>query len=322
MNPVHMASTKQIDISIIIVNYNLAKEIENCLYSLLSVFETSKQINYEIIIVDNNSPEKDLPHVEKKIKKDNIRYFYLDNNVGFGKGNNFGFSKATGEYICFLNPDTLVKKNIFSPIINLLENDISIGIIGPKQQVREPFFDFSAGFSPNVFFEVFNLFSAGVFLEGLLVRLYTTLRGKQPLEVNWILGAAIFIKSETFRSVNGFDKDYFMFFEEVDLCKRVADKGMKIIYYPELEIHHIGSVSGKKDYSLYTIRTYASKNIFLSKHFKLLKKYIMKSLLISQLFSQIIIWVILFLFNKQKSKQKLNAFFYLLKHNMKYEHRN
>src|SRR5690606_30178610 len=154
----------KIDLSIIIINYNLAKEIENCLNSLIPVIE-SNEFNYEIIIVDNNSPDLKLRETEKKFSKDNFYFYYLEENIGFGKGCNFGFTKANGEYICFLNPDTIIKSNIFIPVLNLFKEDASTGIIGPKQQVRKPFFDFSAGFYPNIIFELFNLFGMGVFFE-------------------------------------------------------------------------------------------------------------------------------------------------------------
>jgi GT2 family glycosyltransferase len=317
-----LTSQNQIELSIIIVNYNLAQEIENCLNSLMGLFNSTEKINYEVIIVDNNSPDRNLPKVEKKFKQNNFHFYYVKKNLGFGQGNNFGFSKAAGKYVCFLNPDTIVAEDIFSQIISFFENYKSIGIIGPKQQVRSPFFDFSAGFSPNIFIELFNLFGIGVFFEGFIISLLTRLKNDNPMKVNWILGAAIFISSNLFRKVNGFDRDYFMFFEEVDLCKRVINEGFKIIYMPKLKIHHIGSVSGKKDYRMYTIRTYSSKYIFISKHYKSLHKILMNFLLFAQVFSQIIIWTFLLPLKKQKSKQKLDAFFYLLKNNMKYEHRD
>jgi len=316
------SSEKKFDLSFIIINYNLAKEIDNCLCSLLKTINSPNQIKYEIIIVDNNSPGKGLSEVELKFKKENINFYYLNENLGFGKGCNYGFSKASGEYICFLNPDTIIKEDIFLPIIDLFKSDNSIGIIGPKQQTKSPFFDFSAGFSPNIFFELFNLFGLGVYFEAFIIYFYTRLKSDREIIVNWILGAAIFVKTELFKKIDGFDRDYFMFFEEVDLCRKVSDLGYKIIYYPTLDIYHIGSVSGKKDYCLYTIRTYSSKDIFISKHFKNLHKLVMKALLRIQLISQIFIWTVLFPVNRQKSIQKLKAFIYLIKNNLKYEHRN
>src|SRR5574338_1006530 len=100
-------SKNKIDLSIVIINYNLAKEIENCLNSLLLIIDSIKDFKYEIIIVDNNSPDKKLPDTEKIFNQENIRFYYLDENIGFGKGCNYGFTKASGEYICFLNPDTI-----------------------------------------------------------------------------------------------------------------------------------------------------------------------------------------------------------------------
>ena len=314
--------TDKIKLSFIIVNYNLAKEIENCLNSLIGKIDSTGQVGYEIIVVDNNSPEKNLPEIEKIFRKDNIKFYYLEENTGFGKGCNYGYSKASGKYICFLNPDTIIEDNIFQGIIDLFESDGSIGIIGPRQQTRPPFFDFSAGYSPNIFFEFFNLLGIGIFFEGLLISLITKIKKNKKLKVKWILGAAIFIKSELFKEIGGFDKDYFMFFEELDLCRRVTKQKLQVIYCPEYRIHHIGSVSGKKDYTLYTIRTYVSKNIYFSKHYKYFYGFTMKFLLRLQILSQIIIWCILSPVNKDKSIQKLKAFFYLLKHNMKYEHRN
>ncbi|MGD0591740.1 MAG: glycosyltransferase family 2 protein [Bacteroidota bacterium] len=312
-NPVNQ---KMIDVSIVIINYELAREIENCLHSLLQVIKSTDTLSYEIIIVDNNSPNKDLKQVENKNQQENIHFYYLDNNLGFGKGCNYGFTKAKGRYICFLNPDTIIRENIFTRMIELLERDVSIGVSGPQQQVRSPFFDYSAGFSPNIIFEIAGLFGIGVFFEGFLIFLYTKFRKKEYLSVHWILGACIFITSELFRIIDGFDKDYFMFFEEVDLCKRVSNRGLRIAYVPSLAIHHVGSVSGKRDYYLYTIRTYSSKYIFISKHYLFLHKAIMRLMLYIQLFTQMGIWLLIFPLNKVKSKQKLKAFVYLLVNRM------
>ena len=310
-------SERKIVLSIIIINFNLADEIADCLEGLYKVIDSIAKIKYEIIIVDNNSPDKKLPEVEKKFTRSNLHFFYLNENLGFGKGCNYGFSKSSGKYICFLNPDTIINENIFDPILKLFEKDKTIGIIGPKQQTKKPFFDFSAGFYPNILFELFNLVGIGVFFEGFLVYLYARIKKNENLKVDWILGASIFVRAKIFEMINGFDRDYFMFFEEVDLCKKVSNIGYKIIYIPNLSIYHIGSVSGKKDYTLYTIRTYSSKYIYVSKNTKYLKKVLMKFLLYIQLFSQLIIWTILLPINKQKSKQKLNAFFYLIIHKLR-----
>jgi len=304
-------------LSIIIVNYNLAKEIENCINSLLATLANADGIRYEIIVVDNDSPDRQLPQIEKQFPQDFIKFIYSETNLGFGKGCNLGFSNSAGSYICFLNPDTIVQENIFTPLINLLKADESVGIIAPQQQVRKPFFDFSAGYSPKITFEFFNLFGLGVFLEGMLMH-FKVKRKSSPVEVNWILGACIVIRSKLFNSLNGFDEDYFMFSEEVDLCRRAKNKGFKILYLPHHKIHHIGSVSGKKDYALYTIRSYSSKYIYINKHFNSLSKGIYKTLLYLQMFSQIFIWTVLFPFKTQKAKQKLNAFTYLLKHRFRY----
>jgi len=240
----------------------------------------------------------------------------LDNNLGFGKGCNYGFTKASGSYICFLNPDTIIIDNIFPRLIGLLEKNNSIGIIAPKQQVKPPFFDFSAGYSPNMFFELVSLFGIGVFFEGFLMYLFSKFSKKEYLSVHWVLGACFCIKTDLFRLIEGFDRDYFLFYEEVDLCKRVSHRGLKIAYVPYLKIYHIGSVSGKRDYYLYTIRTYSSKYIYITKHYSFLSIIMMKLLLYVQLMSQMFIWFFLLPLKKEKSLQKLKAFAYLLLNKM------
>lgn len=304
-------------VSIIIVNYNLSNEIENCLNSLLTILNLNKIIEYEIIIVDNNSPDKKLPETENKFQQDNIKFYYLTENVGFGKGCNYGFAKSNGKYLCFLNPDTIVNEDIFSPIISIFAKDNSVGIIGPKQQFRRPFFDFSAGFYPNVFIEMFSIIGVSVFIEAFIVFLLTKLSKKKYLYLDWILGACIVIKADLFKSIDGFDKDYFMFFEEVDLCKRVKNLGYKIVYYPHISIKHIGSVSGKKDYMRYTIRSYVSKILFISKHYDNYYAFILKTLMYLHYLSEVIIWTLLFPFNTIKSIQKLQAFIFLIKNKFK-----
>ncbi len=317
----NLVQEKEILFSVIIINYNLEDEISDCLESLLSTFSKIESLSdsFEVIILDNNSPNKKLPELERKFKRENIHFLYSETNLGFGKGCNLAAAKAQGKYLLFLNPDTLVTENIFTEVIQSFENHNDIGIIGPKQQTRKPFFDFSAGFSPNLFFEIFNLLGIGVFLEGFFINTLTKISPRDYIDVNWILGAAIFIKKDLFERVNGFDRDYFMFFEEVDLCKRVTEEGYRIVYYHKLKIHHIGSVSGKRNYFLYTVRTYASKYLYLSKHFKIPLKQIMALLLYSQIFTQILIWTLLSPLSLSKSKQKVKSFIYLLKHRMRNE---
>jgi len=319
---VEITSVKKLDLSIIIVNYNLAQEIGDCLNSLLKVMKSVNRLEYEVIIVDNNSPDGQLQLVEKEFTQDFFHFYYLEKNVGFGSGCNFGFEKANGSLICFLNPDTILKEDIFTSTIKVFNEDQTVGIIGPNQSIKKKIFDFSAGYNPTILLEIFNLFGLGIFVEGAYMHLKVFFNRNETLKVNWVLGACLIIRAQLFRSLHGFDKDYFMFYEEVDLCRRVLNKGLKVIYRPDLTINHIGSVSGKKDYSLYTIRTYASKYLYIKKHFSSMHLLVFNFLLHLQLFSQLIIWILLLPFNSLKAKQKIKAFIYLLTNKMRYEYRD
>ncbi|MGQ9800019.1 MAG: glycosyltransferase, partial [Ignavibacterium sp.] len=105
-------------LSIIIINYNLEDEIEKCLINLLKTLNGIEFLSeaFEIIIIDNNSPNKKLPELEKKFTSDQIHFYYSDKNLGFGKGCNLGAAKSKGDFLLFLNPDTIVQEDIFTPI--------------------------------------------------------------------------------------------------------------------------------------------------------------------------------------------------------------
>jgi GT2 family glycosyltransferase len=293
------------DLSIITINYNLAKEIKECVDS---VIDKLSGLEYEIIIVDNNSVEKESLGLSAEFQKEkykNLQYYYLDKNVGFGKGCNFGAQKAKGNVLCFLNPDTLIKQNIFPELIAKLKENKSIGMAGPCVTENNKLFDYSAGFFPNIFYELLNVFFVGRYFEAF------TIKGKakqnKAINVDWVMGAALFIKTDVFNKVGGFDKDYFLYFEEVDLCYKVIKSGYEIIYLPYVSVFHHGSLTVKKDYSFFTKMFYKSKLIFIKKRYPVFKKNIIQSLMLIQIFSQLFLWTALLPLNKNKSLGKIKG---------------
>ena len=142
---------KNIDLSIIIINYNLSQEIENCLNSLLEKINTPKHWAYEIIIIDNDSPDGGLKETEKKFNGENIYFYYLNENLGFGKGCNYGFSKAKGDFICFLNPDTIIKEDIFNPMVELFKKINQLELQDHSNRLGSLFLIFPQGFIQTLF---------------------------------------------------------------------------------------------------------------------------------------------------------------------------
>lgn len=291
-------------LSIIIVNYNLSEEVVK---SILSIRQIVKSVEYEIIVVDNNSFDKYLTNlIELSNKENNIKLVRNIENFGFGKACNIGANRAKGKYLLFLNPDTLIVEDFFSEL-QLILCEIKVGIIGVSQSVKIGNIDYSAGIFPNVFFEFLNVFFMGRILEALFMGLKNKLNsGAYP--VDWVMGSFMLLKKEVFDKVNGFDEEYFLFFEEVDLCKRIKSCGYSIIYENNKYINHYGSKGAKKNYALFTKHFYESKKIYLIKHSNFFLKSTYMTLFVFQIISQIILWLLLSPLNVQKSKGKVKGF--------------
>lgn len=299
-------------ISFVIVNYNLSDEIRECVESLV---KNIKKIKFEIIIVDNNSPEdsaKKLPLYFPPDKFNNIFFYFLQENKGFGSGCNYGAKQVSSDIICFLNPDTVITEDIFDELVTFLNSGKNIAAVSPAS-TRTRFFDYSAGVFPSFFLEALNVVFLGRLLEAFFINFKHTVLKKNVFPVDWILGASIIIKKDVFSSLKGFDEDYFMFFEEMDLFYRIKKSGYQVFYFPAKKIHHIGSAGTKKDYTAFTRTFYNSKILFFRKQYGPFWGTVFAGITIFQIIVQIIFWSIFIFIFKNKSKSKIKGFLQVLK---------
>jgi len=206
-------------ISFIIVNYKSYSFLKNCLNS---IHKNSGDLSYEIIIVNNDDVALDFPGIET---------VNLKKNIGFGAGCNAGAKIAQGEILCFLNPDTEILDNI-KKIINYFGTDNNMGVIGPKLITRKnKTQQWCAGAETNLW----NILRNNLGFP----RSKKIWNSQKPVECSWVSGAALFIKKNIFNEARGFDENFFMYYEDEDLCKRVREKGYKIIYFPEFTVRHL-----------------------------------------------------------------------------------
>ena len=298
------------DLSIIIVNYNLGKEINECLKSIQNLVIN---LSFEIIIVDNcskNSEKEFLIQLQKELAKEvnNLHIYYLDKNIGFGGANNYGFSKSEGECICFLNPDTILIENIFPPLLNIFRSYKNVGVLGPKIINGNGQQEKSFGLFPNILTEMLNILNLLPKYEMLWINKKTKLKNDDFVNVDWVTGSALLIRRNVFEEISGFDVSFFMYSEEIDLCKRVSEKKYLIGFVPDVKIIHLKSVSSKKDYFFFTKVSYESKLVYIKKHFNGFNAIIIRATVILQIIIQVILWMLLFPLNKNKSINKLKAF--------------
>jgi GT2 family glycosyltransferase len=222
-------------VSIIIVNYNTVVLLCNAINSII---EKTKDVKYEIIVVDNNSADNSENIVSQKYG-DRVTYIKLQENIGFGRANNEGAKYAKGKYLFLLNPDTILLNNAVKFLADFLEENINAGICGGnlfdnKGQAAHSY----SMFLPSIMWELNIMFS---------YRLQKLVYGKNAQfnntnkanKVGYITGADLMIRADLFNYLNGFDPNFFMYFEETELTYRVRKAGYKIYCIPQAKIIHL-----------------------------------------------------------------------------------
>ena len=214
----------------------------------------------------------------------------------------------------FLNPDTVINSNIFKgTIVNKLSDSSFQGIIGLNVNSNK-ILDYSAGYFPNYLFEILNIFLLGRYIEALYIKFKEIFSKSKSLNVEWVMGAALLINRQLFEEIKGFDPDYFLYFEEMDLCKRVISRGLTVTYLSNIKIDHLGGASSKKNYYFLTKMFYKGKLLFLKKHSTKIAFSVYRILFRFTVVNQIIFWWLIKFQNGEKSAGKIWAFKEILKH--------
>lgn len=254
------------DLSVIIVNYNVKLFLEQCLYS---VREAIKGITAEIIVVDNNSADNSLEYLSPKFPE--IIFIANKENTGFAKGCNRGLQSAKGRYILFLNPDTIVPEDCFTKCISFLETNSNAGALGIKMlDGSGKFLKESKRAFPSPSTSLYKLFGlAKLFPRSRTFSKYHLghLSENENNEVDVLAGAFMMIKKEVLEEVGSFDDTFFMYGEDVDLSFRIQKAGYKNYYFAGSNIIHFKGESTKKGSMNYVRMFYNAMSIFVRKHY-------------------------------------------------------
>lgn len=256
-------------VSIIIINYNANKILENCVKSILR-FTTD--LDFEIIIVDNHSSEFDSEFFTSLSKR--VKIIINKSNIGFGKANNKGLKEAKGKYVLFLNNDTIFLENSILKILNYISDTDKKQIIGCKLLNKDGSLQISIGKFENLRYLFFvNYFIYLLFPRSKFFNKYylNYLNLSEPTEVDFVKGAFIFCLNKYAKELNGFDENFYFYGEEVDFCYRFKKLGGKVIYYPNTKIIHIGGATTDLNNWFKYKNQAASKIQFYQKYFKGIK---------------------------------------------------
>jgi GT2 family glycosyltransferase len=242
-------------VSIIIVNYNGKLYLKKCLDSLTKI----NYSNYEIILVDNHSSDGSIEFVKSKYSS--IKIIELDQNYGFAEPNNIAAKTATGKYFLFLNNDTIVTPNFVNELVKVMAHDSQISI---SQSML---------LKPNG-----NVDSSGDFVD-TLGRAYSS--KDNPKDTRLILsakGASMMIRNDIFWNLDGFDKNFFASFEDVDIGWRSWISGYKVVLVPNSIVYHTGGQTIKDINSLITFHGVKNSIILRLTNFEI--NYVIKSMTI------------------------------------------
>lgn len=252
-------------ISVVILNYNVRWFLEQC---VLSVQKALKNLEGEIIVVDNASQDDSCAMIRRRFPE--VTLIENPENSGFPKGNNIGVSRAKGEFICILNPDTVVAEDTFEKVLAFAESCDRLGIVGCK------LIDGTGHFLPESKRGVPTPFVAFTKIAGLYKlfprssvfgRYYAQhLREDQTGKVDILVGAFMVMKRELYLEVGGFDEDCFMYSDDIDLSYTVLKTGRFNYYFSETSVIHYKGESTVRD-GLYMKRFREAMHFFYKKHF-------------------------------------------------------
>ena len=253
-------------LSVVILNYNVRYFLELC---VLSVQNALQNIESEIIVVDNNSSDDSCEMI--KLRFPNVRLIVNKENYGFPKGNNIGVAHAKGEYLCILNPDTVVAEDTFEKALLFAESKSDLGIVGvklidgtgnflpeSKRGIPTPFVAFTKIMGFHVLFP-----KSSTFGKYYASHLNTNETGKTEI----LVGAFMLMKRETYLDVGGFDERCFMYSDDIDLSYMILKTGKVNYYFPETTVIHYKGESTVKD-GLYMKRFREAMHFFYKKHFR------------------------------------------------------
>ncbi|HET9826806.1 MAG TPA: glycosyltransferase [Chitinophagaceae bacterium] len=255
-------------LSIIVVNYNVKHFLEQCLCSVQKAIHTSG-IEAEIIVVDNNSRDNSVTYLKTAFPC--VRFISNDQNVGFAKACNLGYKLSKGKYLLFLNPDTIVPEDCLLKCISFFEKHDDAGAVGVKMlDGRGQLLKESKRSFPSPVTSLFKLFGfARLFPRSKTFSRYHLghLDENKNHEVDVLAGAFMMVRRDLLDKLGGFDEVFFMYGEDVDLSYRIQKNGYKNYYLAEASILHFKGESTRKGSLNYVRIFYNAMSIFVRKHY-------------------------------------------------------
>ncbi|OQW35079.1 MAG: hypothetical protein A4E19_01790 [Nitrospira sp. SG-bin1] len=261
------------DLSVAIVSYNTRALTLDC---LRSVFKSVGEIRFEVIVVDNDSEDATVDAIRTSYPM--VRLIVNHENRGFSKAVNQAVAVSRGRHLLMLNSDTVVRRMALDRMVACLDGDSKIGAVGCKQwtgdgQLYQSCFPFPSVRDHLIhasFFQKCAPAWQGVLAASQVIDCATS------QDVDWINGACLMVRTDLMRACGGLDEGYFMYFEDVDLCRAIHRRGYHVRHLADADIVHLIGRSGERDRARLNFVWEFSRIRYVEKHFPPSKRWIMK----------------------------------------------
>ena len=253
------------DLSCIIVNYNNSQPLQSCLES---IFKTIRGIDFEVIVVDNSENDPGMQVLKNLFSE--VQFIFNSSNVGFSKANNQAALVAQGDALIFINPDTILSDKAINSMHNYLVSHSAAGALGPKVVDPDGSLQYSCRRYPTLWTGLFNRYSilSRLFPKNHFTSQYLMLdfNHNDIVPVDWLSGCCLMAPKKVFEQIGGFDENYFLFNEDVDLCRMINKIGKEVIYFPKATVHHHVSTSNSKTSARVIMKRHLGMMHYFKKH--------------------------------------------------------
>lgn len=302
-----------VDVSIIIVNYNTKELIKACIQS---IYENVSGISYEIIVVDNASSDDSISMLKTDFM--DVKLIESAVNGGFAYANNIGIKNSNGRYVFLLNSDTVIVKDAIQKMVEYMDENKSIGMLGPKLLNKDLTHQTSISGFPSFKREVYHMYKLKNVLKIPFVKSFFVKFGgkfgskdvqqymknfqriEEPEEVQVLVGAALLVRRAVIDDIGMLDERYFMYYEEIDFCLQASKAGWSRVYYPYAKIIHLIGQSSEKIGAITFYERYRSMILYFRKNFGNLKEKQVRINLVIALSFRVIGLSIIQIFNKSQ----------------------
>jgi GT2 family glycosyltransferase len=231
-------------LTVVILCWNDFKVIPDC---LRSIYSSTQDISFEVIVSDNGSIDGSIEFIHKNYPQ--VRVIENGRNLRFAKANNVGIKASCGEYVLILNPDTIIHDRTLDEVVRFADQHLEAGAIGCRVLNVDGSYQESAW----PFRSIRGEWIAALYLRRLahlsdwfISDVYEGWKGETLRKVDWVSGCFLLVRAQLLKQLGGFDEQFFYYYEDLDLCRRIWQAGYQILYLPEVTITHLGGHSTKK----------------------------------------------------------------------------